>query len=106
MSTDIPALEAFGEDQQYDITADVVDQARELFVYVYTKNADDFKESCLGRLRAYKFLNNKSTLLSCFHPLRMHSFITSSMLHWQLQLTRVRTSTNHRSRHMKSMDGL
>ena len=50
------------------ITAGLVDQARELFANVYNKNADDFTESCLGRLRDHKFLNKKSTLLKLLPP--------------------------------------
>ena len=69
---EIPALEDFGEadvNSQGTVTTDVIQQARELLVAVYTKKDDDFKGSALGDLRVHKFLNNKSTLLKLLPPI-------------------------------------
>ncbi len=64
---EIPALEDFGEadvNAKGTIMTDIIQQARELLVTVYTKKDDDFKKSALGDLlRGHKFLNNKFTLL-------------------------------------------
>jgi len=68
---DIPALENFGDPDKsppYTITAEVISQARDLLVAVYTRKDDDFKESGLDELRVHKFLNNKSTLLKLLPP--------------------------------------
>ena len=46
----------------------MVDQALKLFIKVNNKNSDNFTKSCLGRLRAHTFLNNKSTLLKLLPP--------------------------------------
>ena len=63
MSLDIPALEEFGENPADAITDYLLNQARDLTITVYTSKADHFEGSDLGKLRAYKFLNNKSTFL-------------------------------------------
>ena len=68
MSLDIPALEEFGENPDDIITDDLLNQARHLTIAVYTSTADYFEGSDLGKLRAYKFLNNKSTLLKLLPP--------------------------------------
>ena len=47
---DIPALENFGDPDKsppYTITAEVISQARDLLVAVYTRKDDDFKRSGL-----------------------------------------------------------
>lgn len=46
----------------------VVTQARELFVTVYSNKNEDFSGNSLSKLRAFKFLNNKSTLLKLLPP--------------------------------------
>lgn len=77
INTDISVLEAYGNDQEYDIKADVLDQVREMFAKVYINN-DYFKEPFIRKLRAYQFINNSFT--SCFRLLKMTYFI-SSVLH-------------------------
>lgn len=68
MRMDIPALEEFGQNTTDDITDDLLHQARGLIIDVYTSSADHFEDSDLGTLRAYKLLNNKSTLLKLLPP--------------------------------------
>ena len=69
-TTDISALEDFADEDQgpTQITADVINQAKELVVAVYTNKGDNFEGSDLGKLRVHKFLNNKSTLLKLLPP--------------------------------------
>jgi hypothetical protein len=66
---DIPALESFGEGPDEGITDDLLNQARALTIDVYPSKADHF-EDCdhLGKVRTYKFLNNKSPLLKLLPP--------------------------------------
>ncbi|KAJ4932499.1 hypothetical protein JOQ06_010919 [Pogonophryne albipinna] len=66
ISLDIPALEEFGENPADAITDDLLNQARDLTITV--SKADHFEGSDLGKLRAYKFLNNKLTLLKLLPP--------------------------------------
>lgn len=68
MSLDTPALEEFGENPADAITDDLLNQARDLTIAVYTTTADHVEDSDLGKLRAYKFLNNRSTLLKLLPP--------------------------------------
>ena len=70
-----------------------VDMA-ETFVKVYLDYSDDFKEPCLGRLTAYNSLTTNPLHWSSFHTMRMYFFISSIILHWQLQLASVPISTN------------
>lgn len=66
---DVSALEAFAENEQACELSDVVvTQARELLVAVYSNKNEDFSASSLSKLRAFKFLNNKSTLLKLLPP--------------------------------------
>ncbi len=66
---DISALQDFANDgQSFKITQDVTEQAQELFIAVYKNKSDDFSESDLGMLQAYKFLSNKTTLLELLPP--------------------------------------
>ena len=46
----------------------LLNQARDLTIAVYTSTADHFEGADLGKLRAHKFLNNKSTLLKLLPP--------------------------------------
>lgn len=62
-TTDIRVLEDFGKSNQNQLTTDVINQARDLVVAAYANNADEFQELDLAKLRAHKFLNNRSTLL-------------------------------------------
>ena len=68
MRLDIPALEDFGENPCDTITDDLLNQARDLTITVYQSKADHFEGSDLGKLRVFKFLNNKSTLLKLLPP--------------------------------------
>ena len=68
MIRDIPALKEFGENHTDAITDDLLNQARGLTIAVYTATADHFEDSDLGKLRAYKFLTNKSTFLKLLPP--------------------------------------
>jgi len=45
------------------VTGDITEQARQLILNVYSRNAQEFED-----LRALKFLNNKSTLLKLLPP--------------------------------------
>ena len=56
----VSALGNFAEEDHTHLTADVINQTRNLMIAVYTKKDDAFEGSDLGKLRAYKFLNNKS----------------------------------------------
>ena len=69
-TTDIPELERFGEEGQnsYQITSDLINQARELVIAVYTNKSDAFEDCDLAKLRAYKFLNSRSTMLKLLPP--------------------------------------
>ena len=64
MRLDIPALEYFGENPGDTITDDLLHQAQYLTIAVYQSKSEHFED--LGKLRVYKFLNNKSTLR--FYP--------------------------------------
>ena len=57
MCLDLPALEEFGEIPSDSLSDDVIKQARDLTIAVD-----------LGKLRVYKFLNNRSTLLKLLPP--------------------------------------
>ena len=66
MSTE--ALQTFADDiDSFEITPEVVTQAREPLLAVYTKREDVVGMS-LAEVRANKFLNNKSTLLKLLPP--------------------------------------
>ena len=65
------------------ITSDVISQVMTLLAAVNTTKDDHFTGDDLGQLRAYKFLNNKSTLLKMLHPLKTLSCSTSGMPLWQ-----------------------
>ena len=67
-TTDVSALGNFAEQDHTHLTADVINQARNLMIAVYNKKDDAFEGSDLGKLHAYKFLNNKSTLLKLLPP--------------------------------------
>lgn len=67
-TTQIPALENFGDQDQWNITDELIGQARALAFAAYTNRADEFKEPDLAKLRAHKFLNNRSTLLKLLPP--------------------------------------
>ena len=67
-TTDISALGNFADQDHAHITAGVINQARELVISVYINKDDAFEGSVLGKLRVYKFLNNKSTLLKLLPP--------------------------------------
>lgn len=47
---------------------EVINQARDLLVAVYTKMDADFEGSDLEKLRVHKFLNNKSMLFNLLPP--------------------------------------
>ena len=66
---DISALGDFAENEySCSLTDVVVTQARELLVAVYSNKHENFSKSSLSKLRAFKFLNNKSTLLKLLPP--------------------------------------
>ena len=66
---DLSALEAFAEDEQScEVTDVVVSQARELMLAVYSNKHEEFQGASLSKLRVFKFLNNKSTLLKILPP--------------------------------------
>ncbi|XP_034027542.1 uncharacterized protein LOC117511756 [Thalassophryne amazonica] len=67
-TVDLAALESFGKDATDDITPNIIKEARDLTIAVYTTRADSFEESDLAKLRTYKFLNNRSTLLKLLPP--------------------------------------
>ena len=67
-TTDVSALGTFAEQDHTHLTSDVINQARNPVIAVYTKKDDAYEGSNLGKLRAYKFLNNKSTLLKLLPP--------------------------------------
>ena len=60
----LSALESFAEDgQSCQVAEEVLSQAHQLLVAVYSKKHELFSEMSLDVMRAYKFLNNRSTLL-------------------------------------------
>lgn len=66
---DLPALESFAEDvTSRNVTQEVISQAQELCIAVYTNKNDDFSGCDLSMLRTYKFLNSNSTLLKMLPP--------------------------------------
>lgn len=67
-TVDHPGLESFGKDATDNITPYIIKEARDLIIAVYTTKVDNFEESNLVKLRAYKFLNNRSTLLKLLPP--------------------------------------
>ena len=68
-TTDIPKLERFGEGQNsYQITSELINQARQLVIAVYTNRSDAFEDCDLAKVRAHKFLNNRSTMLKLLPP--------------------------------------
>ena len=75
-TTDIPELEHFGEQGQHrnQFTSDLINQTYKLVIAVYTNRSDDFEDCDLGKVRAYKFLNNKSTMLKLLPPTE-HTFL-------------------------------
>ena len=73
--TDIPALESFRVDPAEGITAELITQARDLSIAVYTSQADHFEKTDLGKLRTYKFLNNETTWLKLLPPQTEDSFL-------------------------------
>ena len=68
MCLDLPALEEFGEIPSDSLSDDVIKQARDLTIAVYASKADHPEDFDLGKLRVYKFLNNRSTLLKLLPP--------------------------------------
>ncbi|XP_030833483.1 uncharacterized protein LOC105441519 [Strongylocentrotus purpuratus] len=68
LSLDIPTIEQFGENPADVVSGDLIKEARAITTAVYTSASDDFNESDLGKIRAYKFLNNRSTLLRLLPP--------------------------------------
>lgn len=65
MRIDLPALpEEFGQNPADTINDGLLNEAQHLIIAVYRTSADDFEDPDLGKLRAYKFLNNKSLLLT------------------------------------------
>ncbi len=68
MSLDTPAPEEFGENPANVITDDLLNQAWNLTIAVYTTTADHCEDSDPSNLRVYKFLNNSSTLLKLLPP--------------------------------------
>ena len=73
MRLDLPALEEFCENSSDSLSDDVINQARDLAIAVYTSKADHSEDFDLGKLRVYKFLNNRSTLLKLL-PLTENAF--------------------------------
>ena len=69
-TTDIPELERFGEEGQdsYQITSELINQASLLVIAVYSSRSDAFEDCDLAKLRAHKFLNNKSIMLKLLPP--------------------------------------
>ena len=65
---DLPALQGFGENSSTYLSDDVKNQARELTIGVYASKADHSEDFDLAKLRVYKFLNNRSTLLKLLPP--------------------------------------
>jgi hypothetical protein len=63
MGLDLPALQEFGENSSYSLSEDVKNQARDLTIAVYASKADHSEDFDLAKLRVFKFLNNRSTLL-------------------------------------------
>ena len=68
MNVDTPTLQSFGDNPTDEVTDDIIKQARDFTITVYTTAADHFADSDLGKLRTYKFLNNRSTLLKLLPP--------------------------------------
>lgn len=64
----MPALQEFGENSSYSLSDDVINQARDLAIAVYASKADHSEDFDLAKLRVYKFLNNRSTLLKLVPP--------------------------------------
>ena len=66
---DLSSIEKFGEDVTDVVSEELLNQARTILTRVYTTSTDDFKvQADLSKLRAFKFLNNKSTLLRLLPP--------------------------------------
>lgn len=66
---DLSALQAFAENEQsFEITDALIDQAQALIVSVYSNKHEEFSDTSLSKLRVFKFLNNKSTLLKLLPP--------------------------------------
>ena len=61
------ALESFGQNENFSISNEIVDQVRDLFIVVYTKNTDMIGCS-LAEVHAHRFLNNVSSLLKLLPP--------------------------------------
>ena len=68
MGLDLPALQEFGENSSYSLSEDVKNRARDLTIAVYASKADHSEDFDLAKLRVYKFLNNRSTLLKLLPP--------------------------------------
>ena len=70
MQIDIPALEYFanGDQGPARITAECVQQAKELVVSVDANKGDMFEVSDLGKHQVHTFPNNKSTLVNLLAP--------------------------------------
>ena len=105
-ATYIPALEAFRDpdEGQPCITPEVISQ---VLIAVYTNKDDDFMGAELGKVKVYKFLNNKSTLLKLLSPTE-DALISNicDVQHWQLCWTRLHTLASLTSNHVKIMGGL
>ena len=63
----LPALQEFGV-SSYSLSDEVRHQARDLTIGVYASKADHSEDFDLAKLRVYKFLNNRSTLLKLLPP--------------------------------------
>lgn len=50
------------------MTEEVLSRARQRLVAVYSNKHDEFSDTSLDAMRAYKFLNNRSTLLKLLPP--------------------------------------
>ena len=61
------AYEAFGENQQFEITGDLISQSRNLMITTYAKG-NAITGMSLSHARANKFLSNKTTLLKLLPP--------------------------------------
>ena len=62
VNTDVSGLATVGEETN-DVIDDVISQARQLCLGVYSGKKDDFSGSDLCSLRMYTFLNSKSVLM-------------------------------------------
>ena len=69
------ALEAFGENGQFDITDELINQARDLIIAIYSKS-NAIPGMSLSDARGNIFLTNKATLLKLLPPTEISSCCT------------------------------